>query len=457
MTRFLLSLSLPALLAASAQAARLPLSTDYWKSEVFQREFNGSYRINANIEPVLSSEERGLLIKMQDLMAKGQRSETIKTLQASELLNSSAAIQFNLANVLTEEDELDEAITYYEKALATFPSFLRAHQNLGFTHFKKENLEKAREHLLEAVRLGANNGTVHGLLGHCFLEKEQYEPALRSFREALITQPETRDWSLGIAQALQNLERPDEAFILYQKALNEDPENKDLILQVALLHNDRGETTRAVALLESLRRQDALAAPFELLLGTLLVGQDNLEIGAATLKRVLTKEDFKQPDRALNAIQFCLERGLDSLALELHKLIRPDDLTPTGLTIYQRLKARILLATQPGAPAALEILDALIAKDPLDSHSLFLRARQHLIGEEPFKALLVFDQAIHAQGPFSPRAQLEKAQLLVKLQRYPEAIKEIKSYLVTHSNDTRVQDYLQAVTDLHTASSAGEN
>lgn len=451
MIRFLLVLAL----AASATAERLPLSPDYWKSETFRKEFNGSYRINANIEPVLSSAERGLLVEMQDLMAKGKRTDTIKKLKASSLLASSAAVQFNLANVLSEEGQFDDAETYYKKALESFPSFLRAHQNLAFTYFRKKDLEKTREHLLQAVRLGANNGSVHGLLGQCFLENEDYEPALRSFREALITQPTVKDWTLGIAQALQNLSRTKEALVLYEKILKEDPENGGILLQVALIYNDQDQPGKAVGILEYLRRKDQLADPFQLLLGTLLIGQDNLEVGAATLKRVLEKEDFKKPESALNAIQYCLERGLTALSKELRDLIREDDLSPEGLLSYQRLTARILLTAQPNDPEGLKILDVLIEQDPLDSHSLFLRAQQHVIAEERFKALLVFDQAIHAQGSFSLKAQLEKAQLLVKLQRYPEAIKELKSYLESQPEETRVREYLKAVEDLNKAYSVG--
>lgn len=436
-------------------AERMPLSTEYWKSEAFRKQFNGSYRINANIEPVLSSEERGLLVKMQELMAKGQRTETIKQLQASALLKNSAAVQFNLANVLTEEDKLDEAVTYYEKALATFPSFLRAHQNLAFAYFKKLDLEKSEKHLLEAVRLGANNGSVHGLLGQCFLEKEQFEPALRSFREALITQPKARDWSLGIAQALMGLDRIGEALVLFEAALKDDPENPDIQLQLALIYHDRDESEKAVALLETLRRNEALDDQFELLLGTILVGQENLTVGANTLKRVLAKEDFKKPDYALNAIQFCLERGLGPLALELHGMIRENDLSSVGKPNYKRLKAQILLASQPNHPEAIDILDALIAANPLDSHSLFLRAQQHVLAKEPFKALLVFDQAIHAGDSFSSNARLSKARLLVKLERYPEAIKELKSYLEGNPDEVRVKEYLQAVTNLNKAYATG--
>ncbi len=179
-----ISISLISLLCTPPLVAAppLPISTSYWKSPAFLKEFNGSYRINANIEPVLSSTERGLLRDMQNLMSSGKRSDTISKLKSSSLYKSSPAIQFNLANVLSETGQLDEAISNYKKAITTMPSFRRAHQNIAYAYYRNNDTEKAYEHLLEVVRLGGSDGSVHGLLGHCFLGKELYEPALRSFR-----------------------------------------------------------------------------------------------------------------------------------------------------------------------------------------------------------------------------------------------------------------------------------
>ncbi len=46
----------------------LKLSSSYWRDESFLKGFNGSYRIEARIEPSVSTEERGLLVEVQTLM-----------------------------------------------------------------------------------------------------------------------------------------------------------------------------------------------------------------------------------------------------------------------------------------------------------------------------------------------------------------------------------------------------
>ncbi|MBT8043383.1 MAG: hypothetical protein KJO79_00410, partial [Verrucomicrobiae bacterium] len=70
-------------------AEPLPLSKDYWKDEAFLKSFNGSYRINAQIEPTVTTAERGLLVSIQSLMAEGKRKEALAKLTASPLAKSS--------------------------------------------------------------------------------------------------------------------------------------------------------------------------------------------------------------------------------------------------------------------------------------------------------------------------------------------------------------------------------
>ena len=112
-------------------AEPLPLSASYWKDPAFLNSFNGSYRIEARIEPVVSTEVRGLLVEVQKLMADGKREEALKKIKDSSLTKKSPALQFNLGNLQFEEGEMDEAQKSFESAIKDYPSFRRAHRNLG--------------------------------------------------------------------------------------------------------------------------------------------------------------------------------------------------------------------------------------------------------------------------------------------------------------------------------------
>ncbi|MCA9096492.1 MAG: tetratricopeptide repeat protein, partial [Planctomycetaceae bacterium] len=112
-------------------AEPLPLSTSFWRDEAFVKSFNGSYRIEARIEPNVSTEERGLLVEVQKLMEGGNRKSALAKLKGSPLTAKSAALTFNLGNLQFEEGDLEEAEKSYRKAIGDYPSFRRAHRNLG--------------------------------------------------------------------------------------------------------------------------------------------------------------------------------------------------------------------------------------------------------------------------------------------------------------------------------------
>ena len=135
--------------SSSEAAEPLPLTSSYWRDASFQKSFNGSYRIEARIEPSVSTEERGLLVEVQGLMEKGERKSALSKVKGSALTAKSAALKFNLGNLRFEEGELEESIKAYEEALKMYPSFRRAHRNLAMAQVRKGELKEALEHLME--------------------------------------------------------------------------------------------------------------------------------------------------------------------------------------------------------------------------------------------------------------------------------------------------------------------
>ncbi|MGJ8677381.1 MAG: tetratricopeptide repeat protein [Akkermansiaceae bacterium] len=454
MNKLALTFSYLITLLTATAGNQMPLSTSYWKSTSFLKEFNGSYRINANIEPLLSSEERAQLVAIQTLMASGDRKTVITKLKANPQLKHSPALQFNLANVLSENGDLKDAIQYYQKALTTFPAFRRAHQNLAYAYVKSNQLEDAFPHLIETIKLGGNDGSVHGLLAHCFQQKEQYEPALLSFRRALIAQPDTRDWQIGIAHSLHQLGRSSEALAQYLELLKDKgAENSAIELQLSQLYMEMGQAGKAITRLELLRRKGKLDTEYEFLLGTLLLNEGNIAVGSQTLKRCITRDGFHQSEAALKAIRHSIDLELIPLATELHQMLKPDLIKGTALlSSYHRIKAQLILIEKPNAHEGITILKELIKENPTDSYSLLLLGQQLALNDQLHEALIIFDQSVNADSAHSLQAKLAKSQTFVQLEDYSQAIKELKAYLKINPS-ANIQEYLTAVEAIRKARS----
>lgn len=433
----------------TAQGAKMPLSKSYWTSSAFLKDFNGSYRINASIEPVLSGTQRAELIDIQSLMAKGNRTEAIRKLKASKSFSSSAAIQFNLANILNEEDKLDDAIKSYQAALKILPSFRRAHQNIAYSYFKKSEYDKAFPHLIEAVKLGGQDGSVYGLLAHCYQQKDQYEQALVAFRNAQLTQPEVMDWKIGVGYSLDRLGRSDEALAHFERLAKEAPESTVITIQLANLYITRSETLKAIVKLELLNRRGVIDTTHEILLGTLYLSDRNSELGAKTLRRAIGKEGFKDYSAALQAVRYSLGLSQTQLASDLHALVKADDLNDIEKSNYRRLEAEILLKGNSQSDEALLILKDLVKSSPTDTHSLYLIGKLLIEQGRKHEALIILEQAVHSQGDHSQQALLKKSELLVNLERYKDAILGLNEYLKTNTSEDIItyRDSIQRVVD----------
>lgn len=431
-------------------AERMPLSSSYWKDPVFLKDFNGSYRINANIEPILTSEQRGELIAVQSLMVKGDRKGAISKLKSSNSFSSSAAVQFNLGNVLTEEGSKDEAIRAYLKALQLLPAFRRAHQNVGYLYFRENDYGKAFTHLMQALQLGSQDGSVYGLLGHCYQQKEQFEQALVSFRNAQLTQPNVTDWKMGVGYALDRLGRSVEALAHFEAIAKEVPDSRAVALQLANLYLTNSKPHEAIVKLELLRRKGELDTAYEILLGTLYLSNQNAHIGADTLRRVIGRGDFKDYPAALQAIRYSLDLSMLELASELHALVVVESLDESEQSRHSRLKAEILLSDEKTSEEAEKILKELVEKDPTDSHSLYLLACLASDKKQKHQSLMLLQQAINSEGSHQQKAMLKKAEVLVFLKQYAEAVESLDRYLGMNASE-EVVNYRKAIQQLVTA------
>lgn len=426
---------------------KLPLFTEYWKSAAFLKEFNGSYRINASIEPVLTGEQRAELVSIQSLMASGARASALSKLQASKSAKTSPAILFNIANIQSEEGELDKAIENYLAAIKILPSFRRAHQNLAYAYARKNTLEKAYDHLLEVVRLGGNDGSVLGLLGNCYQQKERYQAALLCFQKAQLTQPDTVEWKLGTAFCLQKLDKTKEALVQYEELEKLMPDSADVKLQLVSLFVSLERKEDALVKLELLRRLGELDAQNELWLGTLYLAEGNVFLGGETLKRVMEREEVKEVRIFLNAISYCADLGLDELARELLVLVGEKELKSEVKVKLTRLEAQLDILQADTESKGLAALEELIKTDPTDAHSHYLLGRHLLAKGKALEAVPILENALLIEGDFQLKLYVELAKAQVELENFKDALVSLKEYL-SIDEDENIRAYYDALQEL---------
>lgn len=430
-------------------AEPLPLSKSYWKDTAFLKSFNGSYRINARIEPTVSSEERGLLVSIQSLMAAGKRKEALAKLTASSKIKSSAAIAFNAGNIEFELGDLKAASSYYERAVKIFPSFRRAHRNLGFTYARSDEWEKAMPAFEEAIKLGDQDGATYGQLAYGRMQKEQYASALQAYRLAQVTQPESIDWKAGVAQCLQYLQRNEEALALIDEVIQVRPKEVSYYLLQASIQLSLDRIDDAMTNLELVRRMGELDAENHLLLANLHLRTGNTKLAKPVMMKAITMEQKPAYIAALNILEFTIQTQEWKLAREFAEATQKvwsDDKDVKLVRQQKRLGALIDIESGENPQRGAEVLEKLIQSDPLDAFALIFLARYRVTEKRYQEAEMLLQQSARIKGG-EYESHLELAKLYVARARYEDALKQLDLVLKIRATD-EIQNYRTAIANL---------
>lgn len=424
----------------------LPLSQEYWKDEGFLKSFNGSYRINARIEPAVTTEERGLLVSIQKLMADGKREEALKKLQASSLVKTSAAIAYNAGNIQFELGQVKEAAESYQKALKLFPDFRRAHRNLAFVYARENDWEKALPELEESIRLGDQDGATYGQLAYGRLQNEQYASALQAYRLAQVTQPDSVDWKAGVAQCLQHLQRNEEALALIDEVIQARPQEASYYLLQSSIQLSMDRSDDAITNLELVRRLGELDAENHLLLASLHLRAGSSALARPLMLAALAQEEKPPTSTALNALEFVTQVRDWKLARDFANAVEkayPEIKEAKLKQQKQRLIALIDIDSGENPQRGAKVLEGLIQSDPLDGASLVLLAKYRVSEKRNQEAEMLLQQSSRIEGS-SHEAYVELAKLYVATTRYRDAVDQLDKALKLRPSES-LETYRAAV------------
>ena len=168
-----------------------------WKDPAFIKSFTGSYGFLAGAEPEISAEEIDALRDLIDII-NTRPTAAITQLEQQITAKTSAAFDFILANLYFQQGDLKKAEKHYKVAIEKYPDFRRAYKNLGLLQAQDDNFKDSVVTISTALEKGVVDGRAYGLLGYGYLTQELYYPAEAAYRQAILIQPEVKDWKIGL-------------------------------------------------------------------------------------------------------------------------------------------------------------------------------------------------------------------------------------------------------------------
>ena len=445
MKKFLCSLLAAATVSTAADAQSYPLSENTWSNPEFVERFMGSYGFDSAKTPSLTTEEAQVFRQVSQVAGTDIKA-AIALLRGMLTDDSSAAVDFALANFLLQEQKFPQAIAYYKNAIKKFPNFGRAYKNLGLTYIQQSKFEDALPHLTKALEILGGDGGLFGLIGYCHLNADSYGPALDAYRFALVYEPESRDWRLGQLKALQNMRKYGDVESIIDRYIQENPDEPEFWLQQANAFIAQKKFAKAAANLTIVDMLGGADSEMLVLLGDIYVNLEAPALAIEPYEKALATGKVE----AAEAIQLArvMSRRLAPADLKAFLDIIGESFSggmPSADELsYLTLQASNALALDE-KDEAMSLLSQVVAKDPLNGNAL-LTLGSYYYKLEDFETSLDYYARAEKVEAVKVEALLGSARVLVKQTKYTEAIYRLKEAQVINDQPFIAQ-YINTLQD----------
>jgi tetratricopeptide (TPR) repeat protein len=418
---------------------------ELWNDPAFKRNFVQSYTAETDIEPSVTIEERERMLKILELISSDKMDRAATQIEKERGPASSAVFDFTLANIHFQKEELDKAVAAYQTAVDKFPKFRRAWRNLGLIHVRRNEFDKALPALTKVVELGGGDSVTYGLLAYAYSSAENHLAAETAYRMAILLDPKTMDWKMGLIRSLFRQERHAEAASLCGSLINEQPDRVDLWLLQANAYLGLKQPMKAAENFELLERMGKSTAPSMNMLGDIYVNEELYELAVNAYVRALQIDSTLSVQSALRAAKVLAARGA---LKETRRLIdaaeksKGDKLEAEERKDILKLRARLAVAEGSGDEEA-RVLEQIVQLDPLDGEALILLGQHARRSGDAEKAVFYFERASSLEK-FEADAKVRHAQLLVGDAKYNEALPLLRRAQQINPREN-IQKYLDEV------------
>jgi len=443
MNKFL-QLLLGLTVSLSTLSAQSDPTKNMWSDPAFVKSFTGSYGILSEYEPPISNEEKLVLRAVMDAIKSNPRT-AIQQLEPQIKPKTSAAFDFILANLYFQESDLKNAAKYYNKAIRKFPNFRRAYKNLGLVQVQSGNYKAAVKTISKSMELGDVDGRSYGLLGYGYLTQELYYPAETAYRQAILMNPETLDWKLGLARCLMETQRYEDAIALFDTLIKLNPNRADFWLLQGNAYIGNDSPMAAARNIEIVRRMGKAELTTLTLLGDIYINNDAPELALDAYLDALQLASNKDTHSLIRAAKILTRSGNYDEGKVMITQTRQqlgDQIKDTDDLELLILEAKIARAEDDNA-TAISALNQIIQRDALNGEAIIDLGRIYAAQGELAKAINRFEQA-EKIAEFERKALIAHAQALVANTDYQAALPLLRRALYMEP-DENIEDYLKRV------------
>lgn len=435
-----------------------------WSSADFQRAFMGRYGFHPNVEPELTdTNELAFMRELAPLMAEDPKVAAY-VLKTNLTGRSNPQFDFTLGSLYFQLGDMESAAQHYQTAIDKYPDFRRAQKNLGFSFLKLSKFDEAAAPLAKAIELGDRDSTTYGLLGFCHMNAGRYIPAEAAYRQAILFQPDNKDWRMGLVKALVAQEKLAEANRLVDEVLTRTPDAVDMWELQAGIYARMEQPAMAAVNYEIVRKLGKATPATLFSLGDIYMAQDAKDLALPVYLAAIQQAGATDVQRGLRAAKILVSRGAKEEARKLFSKVREaagDKLKGDDELDLLKLESKVALA-EGDTQTAVAVLAKVVERNPLDGEALIMIGDHFLKGADAqdesgradhlAKAEHRFDLASKISG-FEADAFVKLAQVRVKQEKFDDAIALLNKAQKLQPRDS-VARYLEAIERLRRTAGA---
>lgn len=149
-------------------------------------------------------------------------------LSAIKINPNNAEYYIALGNIAKRENELSQALVYFQKALVLQPNHAEVHNHLGILYYQSEDFDKALYHYAQATHLKPDYVHAHFNLGLLFVKQGKIQFAIRQFTNVSELIPDFLPALKYLAELYWQEQDARKAIHYYQAALHVDASDFDV-------------------------------------------------------------------------------------------------------------------------------------------------------------------------------------------------------------------------------------
>lgn len=427
----------------SLSAQVWPYSPNDWSNPEFVNRFVGSYGVETAREPKISTAE-GEIFQNVAALAETDLAGAARLLAQSVTAESSAAIDYTLANIYLQLGRTEQAKTAYRAAIKKFPNFMRAYKNLGLGLIQDGEFEEAQKVLVKSIELGDGTGNTYGLLAFCYLNLGNLDSALDAYRIASVLMPDNKDWKVGKAHCLLQTGRYEEAQAIFGELIQNEPDNAQYFISRSNAFLYLGQFEQAALHLEIVRRFGGAKGSTLAQLGNLYLNMEMGQLAGEVFIEALSAPEPVSVERAFSIANNLLARWNYSEGLAFIEALKARETSISQKDRIQLLniEAELQLAIGNNDQAA-GILESVVKADPTNGRAFLLLGNYNWTNGQVEEAAYFFEMA-QTIDETRFEALVDHARMRVSLRDYSGAASLLKDALAIERRES-IQNYLEAV------------